>query len=234
MPAGYVGPADSGVSACAAGTLTELNSMLLGLITDVHNHSPELARALDLLLARGVDRVVTIGDTCDAFASPDGATEVASLLAACGAVGVWGNHDFGLCRDISDKHRARFGPVVLDYMARMQPFLEIENCYFSHREASVDAHDVVQLWSMSDAPLDLMACAMAGFAATRYDCQFVGHYHRWWATTPRGRIEWEEGEPLVLRPSERYFVVVAAVCDGWCAILDTISGVLQPLTCSVR
>jgi len=207
--------------------------MRLGLVTDVHNHAAELARALRLLRDHDVERVVTIGDTCDAFAPPDGATEVASLLSACDAVGVWGNHDFPLCRDVSERHRARFGSAVLEFMSEMQPSLVIDGYYFSHKDASIDAHDVLQLWSLEEEPLDLVARATAGLAAVPHDRQFVGHYHRWWAATPRGRLDWDGSEPLVLRPGERYFVVVAAVCQGWCGVLDTTSGVLQPVRCAV-
>jgi hypothetical protein len=205
--------------------------MRLGLVTDVHNHAAELDRALALFRSCGVEQVVTIGDTCDAFAPPEGAARVASLLSAGGAVGVWGNHDFALCRDVSERQQARFGPTVLTFMREMRPYLEIDGCYFSHKDASVDPHDPLQLWSVEDGPLDLLARAAAGWKAVPHDRQFVGHYHRWWAATPRGQIDWDGSRPLLLRPGERYFVVVAAVFQGWCGVLDTVSGLLQPLRC---
>ncbi|MBA4067079.1 MAG: hypothetical protein C0501_25890 [Isosphaera sp.] len=208
--------------------------MRLGLVTDVHNHAAELAAALALFRARGVDRVVTIGDTCDAFARPDGVAEVAALLDACGAVGVWGNHDFTLCRDVSDEVRGRYPPVVLDVMARMGPRLVVGGCHFSHKEASVDPHDPAQLWDISDRPLDLAGRARLGFAAADSRWQFVGHYHRWWAATPDGPTGWVGGGPLRFGPGRRYFVVVAAVCDGWCGVLDTGTGELEPLRCGAR
>jgi DNA repair exonuclease SbcCD nuclease subunit len=205
--------------------------MRLGLVSDVHNHAAELCRALDLFRAHEVEQVVTIGDTYDAFAPPDGALEVAALLSACRAVGVWGNHDFALCRDVSVSQRARFKPTVLEFMRAMRPSLEIDGCYFSHKDASVDANDPLQLWSIEEEPLDLLARATAGLTTMPFDRQFVGHYHRWWAATPNGRINWDGSEPLLLQPGERYFVVVAAVFQGWCAVFDTASGVLRPLQC---
>src|SRR5262245_60444731 len=128
----------------------------LGLVTDVHNHAAELAAALAVFRDRGVHRVVTIGDTCDAFSRGEGAGEVASLLDGCSALGVWGNHDFTLCRDVPPAVRGRYAPLVFDVMARMEPRLVIGNCHFSHKESSVDPHDVAQLWDISDRPLDLM------------------------------------------------------------------------------
>lgn len=207
--------------------------MRLGLVTDVHNHAAELARALRLFQDHAVEQVVTIGDTCDAFGRHDGAVEVATLLKGREAVGVWGNHDFGLCQDVAGKQRARFGPAVGEFLGAMRPALEIDGCYFSHKDASVDARDVMQLWSLEDEPLDLLARATAGLAAVPHDRQFVGHYHRWWAATPRGQIDWDGSGPLLLRPGERYFVVVAAVFQGWCGVLDTTSGVLHPVRCTV-
>jgi hypothetical protein len=205
--------------------------MRLGLVTDVHNHAIELARALTLFHEMAVGQIVTHGDTCDAFSHADGAGEVASLLRGCGAIGVWGNHDFMLCREVSAAIRERYPPVVLDTMARMRPRLVIEECHFSHKESSVDPHDVAQLWDVSDRPLDLMERAQLAFAAVPCRWQFVGHYHRWWAATPNGSVGWSATGPLRFEADRRYFVVVAAVCDGWCGVLDTDQGTLEPLRC---
>ncbi len=203
--------------------------MRLGLVTDVHNAHAELAKALELFRVRQVDQVVTIGDTCDAFAPPEGCDEVASLLSECGAIGVWGNHDFGLCHEISDYCRERFGSATFDFMQQMRPQLEIDGCLFSHKDASVDAHDVEQLWDIEDGSRDLNARAKAGLGANSNRRQFIGHYHCWWAASPDGPIDWDGTEPLLLRPEERYFVIVAAVFQGSCAVFDTKTGVLEPL-----
>lgn len=202
--------------------------MRLGLVTDIHNHHVELAKALELFRTRNVDQVVTIGDTCDAFAPPEGSDEVATLLSACGAMGVWGNHDFGLCHEISDDCRERFGDATFDFMQRMKPQVEIDGCYFSHKDASVDPHDVEQLWDFEDDSRDLKARANAGFAAISNRRQFIGHYHCWWAATPTGPTGWDGAEPLLLRPEERYFIVVAGVFQSSCAVFDTESGLLEP------
>jgi predicted phosphodiesterase len=205
--------------------------MRLGLVTDIHNQAAELARALALFAKRSVDQVVTIGDTYDPFARTATTAEVASLLETARAVGVWGNHDFTLCRDVSEKTRKRYPPSVLTFMARMQPRLTLGECFFSHKEASVDPHDLLQLWEMDEQPLDLLARARRGLAAEASRWQFVGHYHRWWATTPGGPVAWVGKAPLSLAGGQRFFVVVGAVCDGWCATLDTTAAELQPLWC---
>lgn len=205
--------------------------MRLGLVTDVHNHTAELAGALAIFRKREVDRVVTIGDTCDPFLNDDRAGALGELLDGCGATGVWGNHDFTLCRDPPDAVRERYPPHVLEVMARMEPRLVLGDCHFSHMESSVDPFDVEQLWDYGDWPLDLMQRARLAFQATDSRRQFVGHYHRWWAATPDGPIDWAGECPLHLDPGNRFFVVVAATCDGWCAILDSDRALLEPLRC---
>jgi hypothetical protein len=205
--------------------------MRLGLVTDIHNDAVNLARALALFRTSAVDQVVTIGDTCDAFSKGDGADEVAALLDAVGAVGVWGNHDFSLCRDVPERIRARSSAFVLKMMARMEPRLIIGDCHFSHKESTVDPFDVLQLWNVSEHRLDLAEKAQQAFATVTSAWQFVGHYHRWWAATPTGPLDWTGTEPLHLETGERYFIVVAAVMNGWCGILDTEEGVLTPLRC---
>ena len=145
--------------------------------------------------------------------------------------GVWGNHDFTLCWQPPDAVLERYPPIVVEVLTRMEPRLVIGDCHFSHMESSVDPFDVAQLWDYGDWPLDLMHRAGLAFAAVDSRWQFVGHYHRWWAATAEGPVEWAGKEPLRFDPRSRYFVVVAATCDGWCAILDTDRGLLEPLCC---
>lgn len=206
--------------------------MRLGLVTDIHNHAAELAQALALFRERGVDQIVTIGDTCDAFAINEGVVEVTQMLEACNAVGVWGNHDFTFCRDVPERVRDRHPATVFEFTARMQPRLVIGDCHFSHRESSADPHDVMQLWDLSGHRLSLRERAELAFASIPNAWQFVGHYHRWWATTPTGELDWNGPEPLQFESGQRYFVVIAAVCDGWCAVFDDQKGLLEPLRCS--
>jgi predicted phosphodiesterase len=204
--------------------------MRIGLVTDIHNDADALARALAVLEARGVDLWVTIGDTCDVFWPESGIVEVATMLQERHAVGVWGNHDFVLCRDVDERFRTCYaGTPVLDFMARMMPTLVVGDCHFSHLEPLGDPHDVEHLWSLKDKPYEFSDLAALSFAAVDHRLLFVGHYHRWWAGTPEGSLDWAGDRPLELAADRRYFVVVDAVLGGWCAWLDTDAGVLVPL-----
>ena len=86
-----------------------------------------------------MDLVVNLGDACDTFSPAGRAAETVALLREARAVGVWGNHDFGLCRDVSEKLRQSAGSGVLEYMAAMRPQLVVEDCRFSHVEPWLDA-----------------------------------------------------------------------------------------------
>jgi predicted phosphodiesterase len=207
--------------------------MLLGLVTDIHNHAAELARALELFRASGVEQVVTLGDTCDPFAAIRGEDDVVALLESAGAVGVWGNHDMVLCRDVSEKARETYSPAVLAFMETLRPRLVIADCHFSHEEASVDPFSLEEMWALRDEPLDLHQRARLGFSATGLRVQFVGHYHRWWGEGEYVPLGWVGPDPVTLAAGRRYFVVVAAVAHGWCALYDTATGLLRPMRCGV-
>src|SRR5205823_2178200 len=104
--------------------------------------------------------------------------ETALLLHAAGAVGVWGNHDFGLCREPSESMRREFGPVALGFMAGLRPRLVIGDCLFTHLEPWRDPERIEHLWPAEDGP-DPAACADASFAAAPHRFLFAGHYHCW-------------------------------------------------------
>src|SRR5437016_4321946 len=106
--------------------------MRIGILADAHEATGPLERALAEFERRGVDTVVSLGDACDTFSPVGRAAEVVALLRRAGAVGVWGNHDVGLCYQVPDKLLQHAGPGVLEYMAGMRPQLVIEGCRFSH------------------------------------------------------------------------------------------------------
>jgi hypothetical protein len=128
--------------------------------------------------------------------------------------------------------RARYGGPVLDFMATLRPRLEMEGCLFTHGLPHWDAADPAVFYL---GPRPETAEGLAGtFAASGHRVVFTGHFHRWLLATPDGLLPWDVGRPVVLQPGRRYLCVVAAVCDGWCALFDTASGELVPcrLTCA--
>jgi predicted phosphodiesterase len=108
--------------------------MRIGLVTDIHDHVEALARAVGLFRQRGVDLVVALGDSCDAFTRHSRAAEVVELLRGAGAVGIWGNHDLGLCHRVEGRTRALYPAAALDHLAALRPRLVVGECHFSHVE----------------------------------------------------------------------------------------------------
>jgi predicted phosphodiesterase len=206
--------------------------MLIGVVTDIHDDVEHLASALELFRGWGVAFVVTLGDSCDAFTRHSRAAEVVELLRQAKAVGVWGNHDIGLCYRVDERTRRRYPAAILDFMATMKPRLVLEDCHFSHVEPSINPHDAQALWSFDDEePLDFAGRARRSFAAVRERLVFVGHYHRWLTVSEDGSLDWSGDEPLILAGSERCFVVIGAIFQGRCGILDTDRSELCPLSC---
>ena len=145
--------------------------------------------------------------------------ETAVLLDEAGAIGVWGNHDFGLCRDNPrSEDRQRYGERVLGFMGRLRPRLEVEGCLFTHVEPWLDPEKIEDLWYF-DGPPETPEQVARIFAASPNRVMFVGHYHRWLLVTPEGLQPWSGDEPTVLEVGNRYLVAIHAVCAGRCALV---------------
>lgn len=197
--------------------------MKLGLISDVHEHVVYLDRALDGLAAAGVDRIVVLGDL---FETGREIEATCRLLEKAGAVGVWGNHDFGLCCDPSAELRARYSPAVIDFMSTLRPRWECDDCQFAHIEPWLDPCDLADLWYFEGPPCGPEALARI-FSATSHRFLFAGHYHRWLLATPESLCDWNGREPVRLW-GPRYFIVIGALCAGNYATFDTETFELVP------
>lgn len=202
--------------------------MKLGLITDIHERVDLLRRALEACAAHGVDEVLCLGDL---FRTGDAIRETVELLAARNIPGIWGNHDFHYCSHPSTRaypRRERYAGPVLDYLATFRPFLERDDCHFSHVEPWLDLNDAAGLWYLGGLPDDAEKAGRS-FDACTHRVLFTGHHHRWLAATRAGPLSWSGAEPIRLQPPERYLIVVKAVCEGACAVYDTDSAELVPV-----
>jgi hypothetical protein len=198
--------------------------MKLGLITDIHEQVDELAIALDRLHERRVDRIVFLGDV---FAMGERIEETCCLLDQANVVGVWGNHDFGLCGNPSEELRSKFPESVVDYLATLRPKLEIDDCFFCHIEPWLDPENITDLWFF-EGPPDNDQRVRRIFNATTHRLIFAGHYHRWMLVTRQGISDWM-GESSIRLADDRYFVVINALTEGQFATFDTETSELIPL-----
>jgi predicted phosphodiesterase len=197
--------------------------MKLGLLTDIHEHVEFLRLALARFERERVERIVVIGDTFETGARIE---ETCRLLSEVGAIGVWGNHDFGLCSNPDAATWARYPRSVLDFMTTMKPRLEIAGCHFAHVEPWLDPENVTDLWYFDGPPDDEQKLARI-FQAVPGRHIFAGHFHQWLIATPERILGWLGYNPIVLDPG-RFFVVIGALCLGRSATFDTESCELVP------
>src|SRR5437588_12317100 len=132
--------------------------MRLGLVADVHEATDLLREALELFLRHKVDEVIFLGDLCGMHERLE---ETVALLRDAGVVGVWGNHDFGLCHDLTDYARSRYPADLLAYTTTLKPTLVRDDCLFTHVEPWLDPNDLMQLWyfdGLPDTPAKLARC----------------------------------------------------------------------------
>jgi hypothetical protein len=198
--------------------------MKLGLLADIHEQAKQLRKAIAVLQQHGADHFVVLGDV---FEMGKQIEQTVSLLQRVQAVGVWGNHDIGLCFDPEEKVCQRYSAAVLSFMGSLQPRLEIDGCLFTHVEPWLDPHKIEDLWYF-DGPPDSAEKLARSFAAVPHRLLFIGHMHRWLLGTPNGLLSWQGKGPVHLDDRERYLIVVHAVCDGKCAVFDTETNELVP------
>jgi predicted phosphodiesterase len=198
--------------------------MKLAILADIHEQTEQLRQAIAVLEQHGAERFVVLGDV---FEMGKQIEETVALLRQINAVGVWGNHDVGLCFQPTEFVRQRYSPAVLDFMASLQPRLEIEGCLFTHVEPWLDPHKIEHLWYF-DGPPDSPDKLARSFAAVSNTVIFLGHFHRWLLGTPAGVQPWRGEGPICLNSTARHLVVIHAVWDGNCALYDTNTCVLTP------
>jgi len=197
--------------------------MKFGLLADIHEDVERLQVALRRFNDEGVDQVIVLGDVAEMNQRLD---ETCRLLLDVGAIGVWGNHDFGISNVAANFEK--YAEPVRQFMPTLKPRLELDGCLFTHCEPFLDATDVAQLWHY-DGPPETVRKARRSFAAAPSSrLLFVGHFHRWVAASINAILPWQGTEPLHLDPEKRYLVAIGAVCNGASAILDLTDSTLYP------
>lgn len=197
--------------------------MKLGLVTDIHEHVGHLGTALARFRKERVDQVVVIGDV---FLMGQQIEETCRLLAEARAIGVWGNHDYGMCAEPTEEMRAKYPATVIDFMTSLQPRLDLGDCHFTHVEPWLNPCDVADLWYF-EGPPDEHGRLDRIFNAVPNRIMFAGHFHKWLLATPNGINDWT-GNCSVNLANGRFFVLIGAVCDGCYAVFDTEMSILVP------
>lgn len=198
--------------------------MKLGLITDIHEHVETLRRALDRFDRERVDQIVMLGDVWEMGEQIE---ETCRLLADANVVGVWGNHDYGLCVDPDEQVRKTYGAVVIDYMTSLKPRLDVAGCHFTHVEPWLNPEIIDDLWYF-EGPPDEHGKLERIFNSVPNRIMFAGHFHKWLLATPDGISPWNGQRPIRLSLDTRYFVIIGPLCEGCYAVFDSDTSVLMP------
>lgn len=204
------------------GKVAKNKVMRLGILADIHEDTERLRKALALLQRHQADRFVVLGDV---FETGEYIEETIRMLRDVGAIGVWGNHDLGLCHEPDERFLRKYASVI-DFFQTLQPRLEQDLCLFTHGLPCWDPTDPT-IYYLGDRP-ETSAGQADSFKAANQPVLFVGHFHCWLAATIRGRLAWEGKTRLFLGPQERHLVVIHAICDGQCALFDTKTHELTP------
>jgi hypothetical protein len=201
----------------------EVARMKLGILADIHERSDLLGTAIGLLQDLDCERLIVLGDIFEMGAN---VAETVRILVAAGATGVYGNHDLALCHEPSPEVVARYPEDVTRYFASLGPRLAIEDLLFTHGAPWWDPTNPVDYY-LFDPPHQ--CDQLRRHFQETFRASFIGHFHRWELSDSHGPITWNGEQPIELAASERYFVTVHAVQNGWCALFDTASGRLTPL-----
>jgi hypothetical protein len=156
--------------------------MKLGLMTDIHEQVEHLRTALDRFRTEGTEQIVVIGDV---FEMGQRIEETCRLLAEAKAIGVWGNHDFGLCFEPDDSTRLKYRPAVIEFMTSLRPRLDIAGCHFTHVEPWLDPEVLMDLWYF-EGPPDEHRKLERIFNAVPNRIMFAG---------PSARLRWRSDRP---------------------------------------
>src|SRR5262249_29798910 len=158
---------------------------------DIHEDVHNLRKALQRFRQEGVEQVVALGDVCDTGEHLD---QTVDLLRQANAIGVWGNHDLGLCHEVDEGTRRRFPHQVHDFVRALAPGLEVESCLFTHGLPFWDATDpcIYYVGGKPEEPESLDRC----FRASTVRVMFLGHFHRWVLVTTAGHHRWAGESPI--------------------------------------
>lgn len=197
--------------------------MRIGLLADIHEEVELLQAALACFHHEGVEQTLVLGDLAE---TGRGLEPIIRLLEETGAVGVWGNHELGLCHEPRAELSARYPEPVMCYLRTLRPHYDLGRYRITHAMPTLDPTDPTAYY-LSPPPPDPQACKEC-FDHFPGRVLLMGHYHRWLATTPTQLLPWNGDAPLPLSPHNAMLVVIHAIQQGWCAILDTHDEILTP------
>jgi len=153
--------------------------VLLGIFTDIHANRQAFQACLDAARARGVERIICLGDVVGYGGDPEWAVDMVMGLVENGAIALRGNHDQAIgtasesmnaeAQAAIDWTRTRLSPAQRRFLADLPLIQEEEDRLYVHSEASAPAR-----WRYVQSAAD----AARSMIATKAQITFCGHIHR--------------------------------------------------------
>jgi putative phosphoesterase len=193
----------------------------LGLISDSHGNFPATEEAINILMDRGCEQVIHLGDFCDTNRR-DRLEDIVRLFQKRGVIAVKGNNDYFIELALAS------GSVVgcsdqgcmYEFIKEVPMKVVMDDICFAH------SFPFDYLRSFYE-PIDVGSTERAFFLFHQmsYRILFCGHSH----TPVYFRLSDSEGvlrevappgKKLLLEPTSRYIFVVGSSDEGECAIFD--------------
>ncbi len=153
--------------------------MLLAVLADIHANRQACEACLAAARARGVERLIFLGDYVGYGGDPEWTVETVMALVEQGALAVRGNHDHAVGTPSESMNaeaqaaiewtRGRLSLPQREFLARLPMTLAEEDRLYVHSEASAPA-----TWRYVQATPD----AARSMIATKAQITFCGHIHR--------------------------------------------------------
>jgi hypothetical protein len=213
--------------------------MKIGLIADIHEHTQELRDVISELNRHDVDRTLHLGDIASHGATLD---QTCSVLTELRVDGVWGNHELGLVDLAEDQEAARSGRYseqTLSYLAELKPTILLRDdtdpvlrrgVLLCHAGPWIDPFDAMAMWTSGPDQLLQPNRIADSLKDTNVGLAFMGHHHCWRAFSDGLDTGWRGESPLTVEQHRRLLVVVNPVSKRSALILDTLRGVIEPIT----
>ena len=153
--------------------------MLLGIFADIHANRQAFQACLDAARAKGVGRIICLGDIVGYGGDPEWAVDTVRGLVEDGAIALRGNHDQAIgtasesmnveAQAAIEWTRTRLNPAQRSFLADLPLIREEEDRLYVHSEASNPAR-----WRYVQSASD----AARSMIATRAPVTFCGHIHQ--------------------------------------------------------
>lgn len=143
--------------------------MKLGIVSDIHCNAAGLRRAIDLM--GDIDELICLGDSIWEYRFSN---EVVTLLKACEAHTILGNHEEGFLGPLGERARARedIDPALLDWLAARPHRIELD----CGGKRLLLVHSTP--WEPRGAYIHPGDALLARFAEAEADFVLYGHTHR--------------------------------------------------------